>query len=111
MAAGEVRCVYFKASDGLYASDLGRNFEEIEAVMQAVQGATIHEDPHDCTTFLVALPGETDENEANGIAARLSSLIDKKNGQTLLEAWPSKISQQTLRHGFTNKPRFSCSIP
>lgn len=111
MAAGEMRCVYFKASDGVLAGDLGRNFEKIEAVMQDVQGATIHEDPRDCTTFLVAIPGEVDESKVNGIAARLSSLTDKRNGQTLLEAWPSKVSQHTLQHGFTSKPRFSYDFP
>jgi hypothetical protein len=100
MAASELRCVYFNPGT------LSRNIEEIEAVMQEFQGVSLHEDPHDPSTFLVTLPADLGEQEADHIAARLSRLKDKHNGHTLLEAWPSKVSLQNLKQGFTGKPRF-----
>ena len=106
MAAGEVKCVYFRATDGKHAGDLGRNIEEIEAVIDDVQGVSMHEDPHDNTTFLLTIPGNVDDSKIDGIVTRLCLLTDKKNGKTLLEAWPSSISLQNLSHGFTSEPHF-----
>ena len=91
-----------------FLSDLGRNIQQIEEVMGCVQGAEIHEDPHDSSTFLLTVPGDgIDQTLVNGIAAQLSDLTDEKDNVRLLEAWPSRVSTQALHHGFTGKARFS----
>jgi hypothetical protein len=111
MAASEIRCVYFRVTDGKLARDLGRNLEEIEAVMDDFEGAVMHSDPHDSSTFLLTLPQNVKENEVNGLVTRLSNLTDKKHGDLLLEAWPSTVSEQNLsRSLYTSRSRYNFEI-